>query len=384
MGKLTVFEVKNAKTPGRYSDGNGLSLYVKSRNSRSWVLRIQARGRRHDIGLGSASEVGLQDARERALEIRKQLRSGLDPIAARRASEASTAAIPTFREAAIAAHKDLGQGWRNGKHKAQWISTLETYAFPAIGKTRVDQVDGPMVRDLLLPIWLAIPETARRVKQRVGAVLDWAHIKGFRGAEAPLRSLAKGLPRQPKNDRHYPALSYEHVPALMPKLRQTESVGRLALQFLILTAARSGEVRGAMWDEIDLDEATWTVPAERMKANKTHVVPLSLSALAVLEAAKKVRTGRPQEPIFPGVQGRKMSDMTLTAALRRVNGMSATVHGFRSSFRDWAAEQTSVQGEIVETALAHAIPNKVEAAYRRTNFLEKRRRLMDDWAKFIT
>lgn len=383
MGKLTALAVKAAKEPGRYQDGQGLMLLVKPSGARSWLLRIQAAGKRRDFGLGSANEVGLSEARERASETRRLVRAGVDPVSAKRLSQAITAAIPTFREAAKAAHEDHKGGWRNKKHKDQWLSTLTTYAFPTIGDVRVDQIDGPMISNLLLPIWLTIPETSRRVRQRVAAVLDWAHGKGFRASEAPTRSISKVLPRQPKNDGHFAALPYAEVPTLMAKLAKDESVGRLALRFLILTAARSGEVRGATWEEIDLEQRVWTVPAVRMKAGKAHAVPLSDDALVVLEVATKARTGKSGEPVFPGLRGKPLSDMTILKVLRTANSGKATVHGFRSGFRDWAAECSSVPGEVVEAALAHTNTNRVEAAYRRTNYLEKRRGLMNDWAKFL-
>lgn len=383
MGKLTALAVKAAKAPGRYQDGQGLMLLVKPTGARSWLLRIQTTGRRRDFGLGSANEVSLSEARERASETRKLVRAGVDPVSARRLSQAVTAAIPTFREAAKAAHEDHKGGWRNEKHKAQWLSTLTTYAFPAIGDVRVDQIDGPIISNLLLPIWLTVPETARRVRQRVAAVLDWAHGKGFRATEAPTRSISKVLPRQPKNDGHFAALPYADVPALMIRLTADESVGRLALRFLILTAARSGEVRGATWEEIDVKQRVWTVPAARMKAGKSHTVPLSEDALAVLELATKAQMDQPSAPVFPGLKGKALSDMTILKVLRTAEAGMATVHGFRSSFRDWAAECTAVPGEVVEAALAHTNKNKVEAAYRRTNYLEKRRGLMTDWANYL-
>jgi integrase len=384
MGKLTVLSVKASKLPGRYQDGDGLMLVVKPSGSRSWMLRLQAEGRRRDFGLGSASHVSLGEAREKADEVRRLYKGGVDPVEARRAAKAAKITIPTFREAAKTAHGEHKGGWRNEKHKAQWISSLEAYAFPSIGDERVDRVDGPMIRDLLLAIWLDKPETARRVRQRIGAVLDWAHAKGFRATEAPMRSIGKGLPRQPKKDRHHAALPYADVPALIGKLAKAESVGRLALQFLIFTAARSGEVRGATWEEIDLESNVWTVPAERMKAGKAHMVPLSPKALAVLEIAKKSRKGKAGEPVFPGLRHKPMSDMTLSKVLHTATNQAATVHGFRSSFRDWAAECTGTAGDVVEAALAHTIESRVEAAYRRTNYLEKRRLLMDAWASYLS
>lgn len=401
MGNLTVLQVKAAKEPGRYSDGGGLLLVVRESGAKSWLWRGQADGKRRDIGLGTYPAVGLSEAREKAATTRKQLKSGEDPVAAKRAARQVVVAVPTFREAAQQAHGEQQAGWRNPKHRAQWLSSLEAYAFPSLGNETVDKIDGPMIRDALLPIWLDKPETARRVRQRVGAVLDWAYAKGHRASEAPMRSLSKGLPRQPKKDGHFAALPYEKLPGLVQTLGETESIGRLALQFLILTAARSGEVRGAEWSEIDMTAAVWTVPADRMKAGKQHLVPLSASALAILKRMADVAS---DELVFPGITGRAadadslgkgrpgaltrtagkrpMSDMTLTKVLRTAGANDATVHGMRSSFRDWAAEQTSFPGEVVEAALAHTIGNKVEAAYRRTNYLEKRRGLMDAWAAF--
>jgi integrase len=383
MGKLTALKVKALKEPGRHSDGNGLVLYVKESGTKTWVLRIQVDGKRRDFGLGSLADVSLAEAREKADDLRKQYRSGIDPVAAKRAVKLVEAGVPTFREAAAQAHTEHKGGWKNVKHKAQWISSLEAYAYPAIADLPVDEIEGPAIRDLLADIWLAKPETARRVRQRIGAVLDWAYAKGYRKAEAPMRSVTKGLPRQPKKDNHHAALPYEHAPSLMAKLAESDSVGRNALRFLILTAARSGEVRGATWSEIDLDQKLWTVPGDRMKAGKTHIVPLQPAAITILEQMKKAFDDGPDQPLFPGKAKKPLSDMTLTKVLRDGFSSDITVHGFRSTFRDWAAEQTDVAGDVVEAALAHAVQNKVEAAYRRTNYLEKRRALMDSWATYL-
>lgn len=382
-GKLTALKAKALKQPGRHSDGNGLVLFIKANGSKSWVLRIQANGKRRDFGLGSFNDVSLAEARAKADELRRQYRSGDDPVAAKRAAKAPAPTVPTFRVAAEQAHKEHKSGWKNEKHKAQWLSSLQTYAYPSIGDMQVNQIEGPAIRDLLAAFWLTKPETASRVKQRIGAVLDWAYAKGYRKAEAPMRSIIKGLPRQPKKDNHHPALPYDEAPALMTKLAETESMGRRALRFLILTAARSGEVRGACWREIDLDQHLWTVPGERMKAGKTHIVPLQPAAVAILEQLKTDHGNDPGEVIFPGKAKKPLSDMTLTKVLRDGFGDRITVHGFRSTFRDWAAEQTDVAGDIVEAALAHTVQNKVEAAYRRTDYLEKRRALMASWAEFL-
>jgi integrase len=383
MPKLTALSVKAAKEPGRYGDGNGLMLYVQKSGARSWVLRIQVNGKRRDFGLGSHPEVSLADAREKASEIRKLCRSGIDPVAYKNKLREDQQVIPTFKQAATDVYEEHKASWRNTKHKAQWISSLQRYAFPSLGQLTVDQIEAPQIRDMLMAIWLDKPETARRVRQRVATVLDWSYAKGYRTSEAPLRSINKGLPRQPKTERHFDAMPYPDVPALMADLVANESIGRLALQFLILTAARSGEVRGAEWSEVADDFSTWTVPASKMKANKDHIVPLSEAAQAVLKKMTHMRTNKGDCLLFPGLRSKKMSDMTLSKALRSITTAKATVHGFRSSFRDWAAETTNFQGDVVEAALAHSIKNKVEAAYRRTNYLEKRRLLMNAWASYL-
>lgn len=288
-----------------------------------------------------------------------------------------------FRDAAKSVHQEHKAAWKNGKHRAQWINTLESYVFPALGDRRVADIEGPAIRDVLAPIWLTKPETARRVRQRIASVLDWACAKGFRETEAPMRSVARGLPRQPRRLRHFKALPFKEVPAFIWGLHERLSGGRLALEFLILTAARSGEVRGCCWNEIDLDKKLWTVPAERMKVGSVHAVPLSEAAANVLHRARLFRSPV-SDLVFPGQNPKRtLSDMTLLKILRD-KGTGVTVHGFRSSFRDWVAEETNYPGEIAEVALAHTIPNKVEAAYRRTDFLEKRKAMMADWATFCT
>lgn len=379
MGKLTALAVKAAKT-GRHADGEGLYLVVRPTGSRAWVLRVQQGGQRRDLGLGSPPTVSLAEARLRAQDWRKQAKQGVDPTAARRVEKL---VVPSFAEAAEACHEAMKGGWRNPKHAAQWLQTLKTYAFPAFGDRNVDAVDGPAIRDALAPIWLSVPETAKRVHQRIGAVLDFAHSKGWRQAEPPTRSVLKGLPRQNRRDQHFAAMPFTDLPAFMAELAgKPQTAGRLALQFTILTAARSGEVRGAVWREIDLVQRLWTVPAERMKAQREHVVPLSDAAMALLNIAAPLARDDPDAPVFPAPRGGALSDMTLSKVLRDAD-LPFTVHGFRSSFRDWAAEETNTPSEVVEKALAHTIANKVEAAYRRTDFLAKRRALMDAWSKFL-
>ena len=377
---LTAIKAKSLKEPGRYTDGRGLMLYVKASGSKSWVLRLTINGKRRDIGLGSFDDVPLAAARDRADELRAVARSGKDPL---QKEEKAECPPMTFREAAKASHEERKPGWRNAKHRAQWLSSLETYAYPFIGDLPVADVDGPAIRDLLARIWLSKPETARRVRQRIGAVLDWAYAKGMRSSEAPIRSISKGLPRQPKKDKHFAALPYVEAPALMTKLCESSTIGRLALRFLILNASRSGEVRKAQWKEIDRNKAVWTVPPHNSKTGKEHIVPLTPPAISILNELAEAYGEEADSVIFPGKGGKPMSDMTLMKVFRTSYPGKYTVHGFRSTFRDWAAEQTDFAGEVVETALAHTIPNKVEAAYRRTNFLEKRRMLMNEWANFI-
>jgi integrase len=380
MGKLTALKVRSLSEPGRYADGDGLFLDVTGKAAGRWVLRVQSNGRRREIGLGSLKNVSLAEARDSAFVMRKKIAQGIDPVAERK-QERQT--VPTFRDAAKLVHEEHEKAWKNGKHQNQWIATLTTYAFPKIGDLPVDKIEGPAIREVLIPIWLSKPETARRVRQRIGTVLDWACAKGFRATEAPMRSLSKGLPRQPKKDGHFAAMPYADVPGLGEKLRERESVGRLALEALILTAARSGEIRGATWSEVDIEAALWTVPATRMKMGRAHVVPLAPAAVAAFSRAKKFKAGA-SDLVFPGQNVRKpLSDMTLLKILRDMN-LSVTVHGFRSAFRDWVAEKTNCPGEVAEAALAHTVSNKVEAAYRRTDFLEKRRLLMRDWAAFCS
>lgn len=386
MGNLTALRVKAIKNPGKYTDGAGLMLVVGNDGSRKWVLRVQANGKRRDIGLGPASEVSLADARMKADECKKAIREGRDPVAERRAAKAEPAKMPTFRESAMMVHKEHLPSWKNAKHGAQWLASLEAHAFPRLGDIPVCDVTGPMVRDTLAEIWLVIPETGRRVRQRIGAVLDWAHAKGWRETDAPLRAITKGLPKQPKKDNHFAAIPWKELPAFLERLRTNDRVGepfRLAMEFLILTAARSGEVRGARWSEVDVSSSEWRIPGERMKAGKPHNVPLSARALAILSRMQELRTSDDSGAlIFEGSRkGSPMSDMTLTMMLRRMD-LDFTVHGFRSCFRDWAAEATNFSREVCEAALAHTVENRVEAAYRRGDLLDKRRKLMDAWDGF--
>jgi integrase len=379
---LSAVEVRNAK-PGRHADGKGLYLLVKPSGSKSWVLRVQVGGRRRDYGLGSLDLVSLTEARDRALEYRKAAKCGLDPSMERKKAQQS---IPTFEEAARRYHEAVKGSWRNGKHADQWLSTLKAHAFPTLGATRVDHIDAPTIQSVLLPIWLTLPETARRVRQRITSVLDFSHGQGWRATETPrnaVNTLMKRI-KQPRRSGGFAAMPYAELPAFMGELKAgTPTVGRLALRFLILTAARSGGVRGAKWEEIDLDKAQWNIPAARMKAGDAHSVPLAPAAVEALRQVRDLTTVRKEQPIFPGFKGKPLSDATLAKVLRVGGGGAYTVHGMRSAFRDWMAEQTTFPGDWAEAALAHTLPNKVEAAYKRTKFLDQRRKLMEAWADYL-
>lgn len=377
MSKLTATAVKAAKEPGRYGDGDGLWLVIGKRGGKSWIVRVQKDGRRRDIGLGSASKVPLKLARERAADVREKIERGIDPVAER----AKAAGIPTFLEAARSVHAEIAPSWKNPKHAAQWINTLETYAVPALGNRSVADVDAAAVRDCLAAIWLEKPETARRLRQRINTVIDWAVGKGYRETGLAMPVIDKALPKQRTRIKHHAALPYAELPAFMKRLRQSESMGRLALEAVVLTAARSGEVRMMAWSELDLQAATWTVPAERMKAAREHIVPLSTQAVALFERMIAHRRSY-NDLVFPGQKRNKpLSDMTLTKALRDM-GLNVTAHGFRSTFRDWVAEQTDYPDAVAEMALAHVVSEKQVAAYKRTTLLAKRRELMTAWADY--
>lgn len=380
MGKLTATGLqKLLKTPGRYQDGEGLMLNVATPGKGSWLLRMQVANKRREFGLGAMSKVTLAEARIAADGIRRQFAQGLDPVIERKKAQRT---IPTFRKASEQYHAENRASWRNGKHQAQWLKTLELYVWPQIGDTTVDRIDGPMVRDVLLPIWLTIPETARRVRQRIGAVLDWSQAKGFRSTDLSMRVVSKGLPRQPRRDNHHAAMPYADVPAFAATLRDKRTMGRMALLAAILTATRSGEVRGATWQEVDLEAGVWTIPADRMKAEREHRIPLSAPAVALFEAAHELRL-RGTNLIFYGTESRKpLSDMTLLKVLRDAE-LPFTPHGFRSSFRDWAAERTTFPDAVAEAALAHTVPDAVVAAYKRTDFFDQRRELMEKWGAFL-
>ena len=377
---------------GDHADGGNLYLRVRG-NSRTWLLRYTSpTGIRTRMGLGSLHVLKLADARTKAREIINRLKdptNPADPIAERRAAKAAyqlaQAKRMTFRNCAEALIEAKGHSWRNAKHGSQWTNTLSAHVYPLLGDLPVADVDTPLVVKCLSPIWLKTNETARRVQGRIAAVLDWATAHEFRRGDNPARwkgHLDKLLadPSKVQKRTHFAALTYAEIGSFMKTLWSCEGIGARALEFTILTAARSGEVRGAKWSEIDLQQGVWTVPAERMKAGKEHRVPLSKQALQLL---KSLPTVEDCDYIFPSTRAKKpLSDMTLTSVLRRLGRKDITVHGFRSTFRDWAAEYTSFSRDVAEMALAHAIPNAVEAAYRRGDLMLKRQRMMTEWADF--
>ncbi len=394
MPKLTTAFCRKTQA-GRYSDaGSGLVFVVSPTGGKRWLFRYQRHGRRREIGLGAYPVVGLGEARDLALELRRALHRGEDPRRILRRDEA----VRSFREAAEALIAAKGDAWRNAKHRAQWRSTLATYAFPVLGEVPVDAVTVEHVLAALQPIWTTKPETAARLRGRIEAVLDFARARGWREGENPARwrgHLDHLLPPPSRVRRvaHHSALDWRRAPAFVAELRGMPGLAARALELLILTAARSGEVRGARWREIDLDAAVWTIPAERTKARRDHRVPLAPRAVALLRALPRFD----DTLVFPGRKG-EMSDMTLTAVLRRMSqrheaegrapwadaeGRRLTAHGFRSTFRTWAQEATSFPSEIAEAALGHVVGDKVERAYRRGDALERRRELMERWAQFL-
>ena len=390
LAEKSALEVSRFTEPGLHFVGGvaGLAMQVKPSGSRSWVLRISIAGKRREMGLGGFPDVTLADARRRAREEREKVNKGSDPINDRKAAasrlRAERARAFTFKESAIAYIEAHEPGWRNAKHAEQWRNTLAS-TYPVIGAMQVRDVGLPQVLAVLQPIWKTKTETASRLRGRIESVLNWACARGYRDGLNPARwrgHLDHLLPAPAKIMKlgHHAAIAIGEVGAFMQALRLQEGVGARALEFAILTAARSGEVRGATWDEIDLNAATWTVPGERMKAGKEHRVPLSGAALNLLRSQPRMAGSN---LVFSAPRGGVLSDMTLVAVTRRMKA-AAVPHGFRSTFRDWCAERTNYSREVAEMALAHAIADKVEAAYRRGDLIEKRRQLMSDWALFVS
>lgn len=375
---LTAQAVKAATAPGKYFDGQGLYLRVDANGSRFWVQRITIRGKRCELGLGAPSLVSLADARAKALENRKLARLGGDPMQAKREAKA----ILTFEEAARKVHSLHKPTWKNEKHAAQFLATLETYTFPKMGRLKVQDVTTADVLGVLMPIWTTIPETARRVRQRIGTVMKWAIAQGWR-QDNPAENISKALPKVSKAPEHRKALPYAEVASCIEAVKASGAgvSTKLALEFLVLTAARSGEVREARWSEINVAAQVWEIPAERMKMKRPHRVPLSPRAVTILAQAKALDDG--SGLVFPGTKtGRALSDMTLSKLVKE-QGFAADVHGFRTSFRTWAQERTSYPREVAEAALAHLTGDSVERAYARSDVFEKRRRMMGAWASYL-
>lgn len=387
---LSAALVRTVQEPGKYHDGGGLGLYlrVEKNGARFWVQRIVIQGKRRELGLGSPPLVSLANAREAALENRRLARAGGDPLKSKREARS----IMTFEEASRVVYEMHKPTWRNAKHAAQFISTLEAYAFPRLGSRKVSDVTTADVLAVLTPIWVAKPETARRVRQRIGTVMKWAVAQGWR-QENPAENIAQALPKADMTKAHRKALPYQEVANCIAAV-QASGAGRatkLALEFLVLTAARSGEVREARWCEFDFHGAagatratgaTWEIPASRMKMKKAHRVPLSARALEILREAEKLAAD--SGLVFPGTRkGKALSDMTLSKLVKEI-GFDADVHGFRTSFRTWAQEQTNFPREVAEAALAHSVKDKAERAYARSDVFDKRRKMMESWAGYLT
>lgn len=379
--RLTPVGVRAQKAPGRYGDGHGLYLVVDPSGAKRWVQRIVVAGKRSDLGLGSAALVGLAEAREEALRLRKLARAGVDVLAERRSAKRI---VSTFEEAAKRVHEQHSLAFRNAKHRAQWLASLEADVFPVIGKKRVDTIDSADLLKVLSPIWTTKPETARRLKQRIKVILDWAKASGERSGPNPTEGLKEVLPKDRVPAKHHAAMPYQEIAAFLTDLRAAKAgeSARLALEFLVLTATRTSEVLHATWEEVDLEKKTWAIPAGRMKAGAEHKVPLARRAIEILKRAKTLTDGTGY--VFPGRSNAPLSNMVFLMLLRRLKRDDITAHGFRSSFRDWAAERTNAPRAVCEAALAHKLRDKTEAAYNRSDLFERRRKLMEAWAAFAT
>jgi integrase len=378
---LSAVFIRSVTKAGRYADGNGLYLIVDPSEAKRWVLRVVVQGTRRDIGLGGTHSVTLAEAREEAARLRKIAKQGGNPLTEK---EKEKSIVLTFEEAVREVHKAHSATWKNDKHKKQWINTLSDYAFPTIGNLRVDSIGTPEILNVLSPIWLTKPETARRVRQRIHTVFDWAKAAGFRSGDNPVDGISRILPKQPVSQAHHAALPYKEVPIFIKSLRSinTEQRSPLAFEFLILTATRTSEVINAKWDEINLKDKTWTIPDFRMKNKRTHRIPLQPRSIEILKEAQKLSEG--SSYIFSNSRtGKPLSNMAFLMLLRTMK-LDITTHGFRSSFRDWASERTNIPRDVCESALAHSLKDKTEAAYKRTDLFDKRRELMDLWSRFAT
>ena len=388
--ELSPLSISRLKESGLWAVGGvaGLYLHVNDRGARSWILRVVVGDKRRDMGLGGYPDIGVADARQKAREARLKIEQGVDPILLRKQAKSELMALQatdkTFEQAAGEYIKIHAESWSNDKHRKQWERTLTAYAFPVVGKLSLRHIRQEHILKILEPIWTTKTETATRVRGRMESILDWAKVKGLRSGENP--AAWKGhldhmlpAPTRLKKIEHLTAVPVREMPGFMVKLRQAAGIAAQALEFLILTAARSGEVRGITWEEVSLDDALWIVPAERMKMKKEHRVPLSNRAVDILKSQPRI-DGNPL--VFPAPRGSQMSDATMSAVLKRMN-VDATVHGFRSSFRDWCGDYTNYPRDLAEQCLAHGADDPVEAAYRRGDALERRREIMNEWSKFI-
>jgi integrase len=386
LHRLSNLKVERAKRPGMYADGGSLYLRVAEGGSKQWIFRYTVNGRNRDMGLGPVHTLTLAEARERATEARKLRLDGIDPIANKRARvaalRAADAKAKTFADCVKGFIEDNESSWTSVKHRRQWETSLIKYAYPILGSLPVAAIDTPLVLRVLKPIWDAKRETASRLRGRIENVLGWATVHHYRSGDNPARwngLLEHALPAVVKGD-HHAALPYTQVASFMQALRKDTGIVARALEFITLTAVRLGEATGATWDEIDLEAKTWTIPASRMKADQEHRVPLSDAAISVLKTVREIRQS---DYVFAGFKpGRPIGGDALRELIKKLAGADVTVHGLRSTFRDWAAEQTNVQREVAEVALAHAIPDAVEAAYRRGDLFDKRRKLMGAWAAY--
>ena len=388
--ELSPLSISRLKDPGLWAVGgvSGLYLHVNARGARSWILRVVVGDKRRDMGLGGYPDIGVADARQKAREARLKIEQGVDPILLRKQAKSELMALQatdkTFEQAAGEYIKIHADSWSNDKHRKQWESTLAAYAFPVVGKLSLRHIRQEHILKILEPIWTTKTETATRVRGRMESILDWAKVKGLRSGENP--AAWKGhldhmlpAPTRLKKVEHLTAVPVREMPDFMIKLRQAAGTAAQALEFLILTAARSGEVRGITWQEVSLEDALWVVPAERMKMKREHRVPLSDRAVAILKSQPRID----ENPlVFPAPRGSQMSDATMSAVLKRM-GIDATVHGFRSSFRDWCGDYTNYPRDLAEQCLAHGADDPVEAAYRRGDALERRREIMNEWSKFV-
>ena len=382
MGKLTVKGIQSLTKPGRYGDGGTLFLCIAPGGSKSWVQRVTIDGKRRDIGLGGFPVVGLATARKRAFDNHVAIAEGRNPLGERR-----KIAIPSFREASQRTFEANRPRWRNEKHAKNWLQSLEKYAFPVFGDTAVNRIDRGEVLAVLTPIWTSRAETAQRLRQRIRTVLRWCEAHGFVEYNAAGEAIDGALPHNPTAKKHFRALPYQDVTAALETVESSKAsmAAKWCFRFLVLTATRSGEARGATWSDIDLNTREWRIPANRMKGGVEHRVPLSEPALEVLERAQVLRDE--SDLVFPSPtkKGRSLSDMTLTKLLRDVGlAERTTVHGFRSSFRDWASEKTNAAHAVMELSLAHAVGSSVEQAYARSDLFDKRRTLMEQWASYLS